>query len=103
MASYNVENFSTKTDDAKVTKLAEAIVSNMKTPDIIGLTEVQDNDGATDSGTTDAIASAKVLIEKIKSLGGPNMFILISHQKIKKMAVHLEVISVSASFITLNE
>ncbi len=71
LASYNVENFSTKTDDAKVTKLAEAIVLNMKTPDIIGLTEVQDNDGATDSGTTDAIESAKVLIEKIKSLGGP--------------------------------
>ena len=44
----------------------------MKTPDIIGLTEVQDNDGATDSGTTDASESAKVLIEKIKSLGGPN-------------------------------
>ena len=71
LASYNVENFSTKTDDAKVTKLAEAIVLNMKTPDIIGLTEVQDNDGATDSDTTDAIESAKVLIEKIKSLGGP--------------------------------
>ena len=44
----------------------------MKTPDIIGLTEVQDNDGAIDSGTTDASESAKVLIEKIKSLGGPN-------------------------------
>ena len=71
LAAYNVENFSTKTNDAKVTKLAEAIVSNMKTPDIIGLTEVQDNDGATDSGTTDASESAKVLIEKIKSLGGP--------------------------------
>ena len=72
LASYNVENFSTKTDDAKVTKLAEAIVSNMKTPDIIGLTEVQDNDGATDSRTTDASASAALLTEKIKSLGGPN-------------------------------
>jgi uncharacterized protein len=72
LASYNVENFSTKTDDAKVTKLAEAIVANMKKPDIIGLTEVQDNDGATDSGTTDASASATLLTEKIKSLGGPN-------------------------------
>ena len=71
LAAYNVENFSTKTNNAKVTKLAEAIVSNMKTPDIIGLTEVQDNDGAIDSGTTDASESAKVLIEKIKSLGGP--------------------------------
>ena len=64
MASYNVENFSTKTDDAKVTKLAEAIVSNMKTPDIIGLTEVQDNDGDTDSGTTDASDKCKAINRK---------------------------------------
>jgi predicted extracellular nuclease len=71
IASYNVENFSTKTDDEKVTRLAEAIVKNMKQPDIIGLTEVQDNDGPTDSGTTDASESAAVLIEKIIELGGP--------------------------------
>ncbi|MBS4191141.1 endonuclease [Bacillus sp. FJAT-49705] len=71
IASYNVENFSAKTDDSKVTKLAEAIVTNMKQPDIIGLTEVQDNDGPTDSGTTDASQSAAKLIEKIVSLGGP--------------------------------
>ncbi|MED3575019.1 DUF6359 domain-containing protein [Cytobacillus praedii] len=71
IASYNVENFSTKTDDSKVTRLAEAIVTNMKQPDIIGLTEVQDNDGPTDSGTTDASQSAAKLIAKIVSLGGP--------------------------------
>ncbi|UYZ21811.1 chitobiase/beta-hexosaminidase C-terminal domain-containing protein [Mesobacillus jeotgali] len=71
VASYNVENFSPKVDAAKVTKLAEAIVKNMKTPDIVGLTEVQDNDGPTDSGTTDASASAALLIQTIKDLGGP--------------------------------
>lgn len=71
VASYNVENFSTKTHDGKVTRLAEAIVENMKTPDIIGLTEVQDNDGGTDSGTVDASQSAQVLIDKIVALGGP--------------------------------
>lgn len=71
MASYNVENFSTGTDDTKVTRLAEAIVANMKQPDIIGLVEVQDNDGPTDSGTTDASASAAKLIAKIATLGGP--------------------------------
>ncbi|MFC9600839.1 chitobiase/beta-hexosaminidase C-terminal domain-containing protein [Peribacillus butanolivorans] len=70
IASYNIENFSAQTDDAKVTRLAEAIVKNMKQPDIIGLVEVQDNDGPTDSGTTDASKSAAVLITKIKSLGG---------------------------------
>ncbi|GLB61868.1 DUF6359 domain-containing protein [Cytobacillus sp. NCCP-133] len=71
IASYNVENFSTKTDAEKVTRLAEAIVDHMKQPDIIGLTEVQDNDGPTDSGTTEADRSAALLIEKIKELGGP--------------------------------
>lgn len=70
IASYNVENFSTQRDDTKVTRLAEAIVKNMKQPDIIGLIEVQDNDGPIDSCTTDASKSAAVLITKIKSLGG---------------------------------
>ncbi|WP_052427512.1 chitobiase/beta-hexosaminidase C-terminal domain-containing protein [Neobacillus niacini] len=70
IASYNVENFSTRSKDSKVTRLAEAIVKNMKQPDIIGLIEVQDNDGPTDSCTTDASKSAAVLITKIKSLGG---------------------------------
>lgn len=71
VASYNVENFSPKVDPDKVTKLAQAIVTNLKRPDIIGLTEVQDSDGPTDSGTTDASESAALLIEAIKSLGGP--------------------------------
>jgi uncharacterized protein len=71
IASYNVENFSTKTSAEKVTRLAEAIVSNMKKPDIIGLVEVQDNDGETDSGTVDATESAQVLIDKVVALGGP--------------------------------
>lgn len=71
IASYNVENFSTKTDDAKVTKLAEAIVKNLNQPDIIGLSEMQDNDGDTDSGNTNADQSFAKLINKVKELGGP--------------------------------
>ena len=70
IASYNIENFSSLTADLKVTRLAEAIVKNMKQPDIIGLIEVQDNDGPMDSCTTDASKSAEVLITKIKSIGG---------------------------------
>lgn len=71
IASYNVENFSTKANAEKVNKLAEAVVANLKTPDIIGITEVQDNDGETDSGSVDASQSAQVLIDKIVELGGP--------------------------------
>jgi uncharacterized protein len=74
IASYNVENFSANTantPDEKVTKLAQAIVANMKTPDIIGLVEVQDNNGETNDGTVDATQSAQKLIDKVIALGGP--------------------------------
>ena len=49
VAAYNVENFSnniSKTPDEKVAKIAKSFVENMKSPDIITLVEVQDNDGA---------------------------------------------------------
>ena len=52
-------------------KLAKAIAENLNQPDIVGLTEVQDNDGATNSGNTDASASYQALIDKVKELGGP--------------------------------
>lgn len=99
IASYNVENFSAKTDDAKVTKLAQAIVENLKQPDIIGLSEIQDNDGETDSGNTNADQSFAKLINKIKELGGRNTLIPISIRKIIRTAVHLAEISASDSFI----
>ena len=71
VASYNVENFSPSVSAEKTTKLAKAIAENLNQPDIIGLTEVQDNDGASNSGNTDASESYQVLIERIKELGGP--------------------------------
>lgn len=74
VASYNVENFSTNianTPDEKVEKIAKSFVNNMKSPDIITLVEVQDNDGPTASGNTDASASYERLIEAIIAAGGP--------------------------------
>lgn len=70
VASYNVENF-TALDEEKTNKIAESIVNNLKTPDILGLVEVQDNDGSKDSGTVDASANYEGLIEAIKAKGGP--------------------------------
>ncbi|WP_050182963.1 DUF6359 domain-containing protein [Domibacillus robiginosus] len=72
IASYNLENFSTVSGEDKTNRLAAGIVSGMKSPDIIGVTEVQDNDGPADSGTTDASKSAAALIAAIKALGGPS-------------------------------
>ncbi|ALC86711.1 endonuclease [Bacillus sp. FJAT-22090] len=74
VASYNVENFSTNienTPDDKVAKIAKSFVENMKSPDIITLVEVQDNDGPTASGNTDASASYERLIAAITAAGGP--------------------------------
>ncbi|WP_079509959.1 DUF6359 domain-containing protein [Mesobacillus jeotgali] len=71
IASYNIENFSAKTDAAKTKRIADSIINNLKSPDIIGLVEVQDNDGQTASGSSDASMSYQALIDEITAQGGP--------------------------------
>ncbi|HFD7698775.1 endonuclease/exonuclease/phosphatase family protein [Streptococcus pyogenes] len=74
IASYNIENFSanpSSTKYEKVKRIAESFIHDLNAPDIIGLIEVQDNNGPTDDGTTDATQSAQRLIDAIKKLGGP--------------------------------
>ncbi|MBF1994012.1 endonuclease/exonuclease/phosphatase family protein [Staphylococcus schleiferi] len=72
VASYNLENFSndvkTSSQD-KAQKLAKGIVTDMKKPDIIGVTEVQDNDGP-GKGGPEAQASYERLIKAIEAAGG---------------------------------
>ncbi|WP_052476235.1 5'-nucleotidase C-terminal domain-containing protein [Cohnella kolymensis] len=71
IASYNIENFNPGVGAAKIAKLAESIVANLKTPDIIGLVEVQDNNGETNDGTVEANQSYAALIQAIQAAGGP--------------------------------
>ncbi|MCZ8537241.1 S-layer homology domain-containing protein [Paenisporosarcina quisquiliarum] len=74
VAAYNVENFSNnieQTPNEKVEKIAKSFVENMKSPDIITLVEVQDNDGATASNNADATESYERLIAAIVAAGGP--------------------------------
>lgn len=73
IASYNLENFSNNTSETsadKAQKLARAIGLDMNTPDIIGVTEVQDNNGSTDDNTTDASQSYERLIAEIEKQTG---------------------------------
>lgn len=73
IASYNLENFSnnrTETPNAKAQKLARAFVNDMQSPDIIGVTEVQDNNGSS-SGNSAANESYERLIQAIVDAGGP--------------------------------
>lgn len=72
VASYNLENFSnnkTETSDDKAKKLARAIATDMGSPDIVGVTEVQDNNGA-QAGDSKADQSYTRLIAAIKEAGG---------------------------------
>lgn len=72
IASYNLENFSNnvkETSDEKALKLAKAFVEELNSPDIIGVTEVQDNNGQ-DAGDSAADQSYQRLIDNIVSIGG---------------------------------
>ena len=46
VATFNVENLDPSDGPAKFDGLAQAVVNNLASPDILGLEEVQDNDGA---------------------------------------------------------
>jgi len=72
IASYNLENFSNNTQSSsndKAKKLARAFAEDMKNPDIIGVTEVQDNNGE-GTGDSKANQSYERLIKAIKDAGG---------------------------------
>ncbi|WLR56148.1 DUF6359 domain-containing protein [Mesobacillus subterraneus] len=71
IASYNIENFSAETSAAKTSRIADSMINNLQTPDIIGLVEVQDNDGQIASGSADASQSYQALIDEIIAQGGP--------------------------------
>ncbi|MCM3702164.1 5'-nucleotidase C-terminal domain-containing protein [Paenibacillus macerans] len=71
VATYNIENFYPGVGSAKINKLAESMVRNLKSPDIITLVEVQDNNGEKNDGTTAADQSYQSLINAIRAAGGP--------------------------------
>ncbi|QBO37126.1 hypothetical protein EQG49_12005 [Periweissella cryptocerci] len=73
VASYNIENFSaaTKTPQSQVDKEAAHIVNNLKTPDVINLMEIQDDNGETDDGNVSATKTLQRLVDAIKAAGGP--------------------------------
>ena len=70
IATYNLENFSSQSDADKANKIARAIALDMNSPDIIGVTEVQDNNGP-EAGDSKADKSFEYLIDSIEKAGGP--------------------------------
>ena len=74
VASFNVENLSPNDPPAKFARLAGLIVDNLRAPDIVGVQEMQDNNGAsggTSSPVTDATQTFQLLIAAIQTAGGP--------------------------------
>lgn len=71
VATFNVENLDPGDGAAKFNALANAIVNNLKSPDIISLEEIQDNNGQTNDSVVDASVTYQTLINAIASAGGP--------------------------------
>lgn len=71
VATYNLENLSANDDPAKLYSLAEDIVFNLNAPDILGVQEIQDADGAGTGADLSGVPTANALIQAILDLGGP--------------------------------
>ncbi|MER7176584.1 endonuclease/exonuclease/phosphatase family protein [Streptomyces mesophilus] len=71
VATYNVENLDPKDPQAKFDALAQAVVENLASPDILALEEIQDDNGATNDGTVSAGQTLAKFTEAIKAAGGP--------------------------------
>lgn len=71
IAAYNVENLDALEAESKFQRLAAQIVGNLRSPDLVGLMEIQDNNGATNDGTVNADATLDRLVGAIQAAGGP--------------------------------
>ena len=71
IATYNVLNLSPATPAARLSRLAQSIVRNLRSPDILALQEIQDDSGPQDDGVVAATANLGRLVEAIQAAGGP--------------------------------
>ncbi|GAA2428266.1 endonuclease/exonuclease/phosphatase family protein [Streptomyces mauvecolor] len=71
VATYNVENLDPSDPQSKFDALAQGVVTNLASPDIVALEEIQDNNGAKNDGTVDASATVKKFTDAIALAGGP--------------------------------
>jgi uncharacterized protein len=71
VGTFNVENLSPADPASKFTRLAGLIVNNLRSPDLLTVEEVQDNDGPTDDGVVAANVTLSMLAGAIRSAGGP--------------------------------
>ncbi len=71
VSTFNVENLDAADDPTKFIALADRVVNNLRSPDILTLEEIQDNNGPINDGTVNAEQTYRLLIEAIATAGGP--------------------------------
>ncbi|WP_245667706.1 lamin tail domain-containing protein [Actinomadura macra] len=71
IATYNVENLAATSPQSKFDRLAQAVVTNLRSPDILTLEEIQDNNGTTNDGVVAADETVTKFIAAIQAAGGP--------------------------------
>jgi predicted extracellular nuclease len=71
VATFNVENLDPTDPPAKFAALAGLIVNNLRSPDLLAIEEIQDNNGPSSVGSSDATLTWQTLIAAIVAAGGP--------------------------------
>jgi len=71
IASFNVENADPGDGAQKFQLIATEVTQALRNPDVIGLQEIQDADGAGTGADTSGIATAQAIIDAIVAAGGP--------------------------------
>jgi hypothetical protein len=71
VATFNVENLGGSELQSKYDALAGEIVNALRSPDILSLEEIQDNNGATNDAVVDADLTLGRLRDAIAAAGGP--------------------------------
>jgi hypothetical protein len=71
LATFNVYNLSARDPEEKLVRLAATLVRDLGAPDVVGLQEIQDENGAEDDAVVDATATLEALVAAVETAGGP--------------------------------
>jgi predicted extracellular nuclease len=71
VATYNAENLDANDPVGRFTTIAAELVNKLKSPDIVALQEIQDDNGATNNGETLSEMTLQKLVAAIELAGGP--------------------------------
>jgi predicted extracellular nuclease len=71
IASFNVENLGPRDARTRIALLAATIADRLGGPDLVAVEEMQDDSGTTDDGIVTGTRTTQVLIDAIRTAGGP--------------------------------